>query len=92
MAIELIGDSCNLVTDRNGDRLAAFYHCSGCGDLLAVGCCIEGHLRGAVNALLLDQKSSLGGCVAIQPRLLSGAEKVARWGKLWGSLRGVDST
>lgn len=90
MVIELISSSGSLATNRNGDLLAAFYHCRDCGELLAVGRCIDGLLRGAVNALLLDQKSLLGESLPIQPRLLSGAEKLARWSKLWGSLHGVD--
>ena len=91
MVIELIGDSGNVLANRNGDRLASFYHCVSCGDLLAVGCEIDGRLRGAVNALLLDQKDSLGESVPIQPRLLSSVEKLARWRKLWGELNGVNS-
>jgi hypothetical protein len=86
MTIELIGASGNLVVNRNGDRLASFYHCTGCGELLAVGCEIDGRQRGAVNGLLLDQKDSLGDSVPIQPRLLSREEKLSRWGKLWGTL------
>lgn len=90
MMIELVGANGNLVVDRNGDRLASFYRCSGCGELLAVGCDIDGRRCGAVNALLLEQRDSLGESVQIQPRLLSSSEKLSRWGKLWGSLRVVD--
>jgi hypothetical protein len=91
MAIELLSDSGNLIVNKNGDALASFYHCKECGELLAVGCYIDGRLRGAVNALLLDQKNLLGESVSIQPRLLSGAEKLSRWNKLWGNLSGIDS-
>jgi hypothetical protein len=91
MIIELMGAHGNLNVQRNGDRLASFYHCIHCGDLLAVGCTIDDRLRGAVNALLLDQKGSLGESTKIQPRLLSSTEKLSRWGKLWGNLRGVSS-
>src|SRR5690348_16984072 len=56
MEIELIGDDGHVVRNKNGDQLATFFHCSGCGDLLAVGCNIDGRLRGAVNALLLEQR------------------------------------
>jgi hypothetical protein len=87
MFIELISDGGKLAIDTNGDRLANFYRCNSCGDLLAVGCEIDGELRGAANALLLDQKDLLGEAVTIQPRLLSGAEKLSRWKTLWGRLK-----
>ncbi|HET7541735.1 MAG TPA: hypothetical protein VFK05_17795 [Polyangiaceae bacterium] len=86
MRIELAGDEHALALDQNGDRLASFYHCATCADLLAVGCEIAGRLRGAVNALLLDQRAELGEPVAIQPRLLAASEKLARWEQLWGEL------
>ena len=89
MLIELSGNSANLSVDKNGDELAAFYRCKSCTQFLAVGCEIDGQLRGAVNASLLDEKSSLGPAIPIQPRLLSAAEKLARWSKLWGKLKGV---
>lgn len=86
MQIELRGDRAEVKEEQNGDRLATFYRCAQCGDLLAVGCELGGRRRGAVNAFLLDQKSSLGNSIAIQPRLLKAPEKLARWDKLWGSL------
>jgi hypothetical protein len=89
MKIELFGTTQNLIVNRNGDGLASFYHCKGCGELLAVGCDIDGRVLGAVNALLLDQKDSLGKPVRIQPKLLSAGEKLLRWRELWGSLSGV---
>ena len=88
MEIQLYGGD-KLTVNKNGDELASFYHCASCSELLAVGCEINGELRGAVNAQLLDQRDSLGPAVPIQPRLLSSAEKVGRWGKLWGTLKGV---
>lgn len=89
MEIQLLGDSANLVVNTNGDQLASFYLCGSCSELLAVGCAINGELRGAANALLLEQKDSLGNPMPIQPRLLSSAEKLSRWGRLWGTLKGV---
>ena len=89
MQIEFLGDRENITIDINGDELALFYRCKACGDLLAVGCEIDGQLRGAVNSSLLDRKDLLGSSVAIQPRLLSASEKMQRWGKLWGKLNGV---
>ena len=86
MQIELAGDESLLTSNQNGDRLAHFYHCAACGDLLAVGCEINGCLRGAANALLLEQRAELGEHVPIQPRLLAAAEKLRRWETLWGEL------
>jgi hypothetical protein len=89
MLIQLTGHVDNLAVNRNGDQLASFYLCAICGDMLSVGCMIDGQLRGAVNSLLLDQKDLLGAHIQIQPRLLSSNEKLSRWSKLWGSLEGV---
>ena len=75
--------------NQNGDRLANFYYCECCGDLLAVGCNLNGQLRGAVNSNLLHSSNQLGKAVKIQPRLLNSDEKLDRWGKLWGELNGV---
>lgn len=72
-----------------GDQLAHFYHCSGCDVLLAVGCTFDGELRGAVNGNLLKDKNRLREPIQIQPRLLSADEKLERWGKLWGTLKGL---
>lgn len=87
MVIELIGGEAS--STQNGDKLATFFHCDCCGDFLAVGCDIDGHRRGAVNASLLQDAHQLGKPIQIQPRLLSPSEKLERWGKLWGQLKGV---
>ncbi len=91
MRIELVGGRGLLMLDQNGDRLATFHHCASCSDLLAVGCEIKGRFRGAVNALLLEQRAELGAHLAIQPRLLAAAEKLLRWEKLWGEMVIVDN-
>ena len=87
MRIELAGGETSIT--QNGDKLANFYHCNDCGDLLAVGANLNGQLRGAVNPNLLHSSSQLGKPIQIQPRLLSLDEKLDRWGKLWGTLNGV---
>ena len=87
MDISLKGN--RVSTTQNGDQIANFYFCSSCGDFLAVGCKINGLLRGAVNTNLLHAKKELGASIQIQPRLLSADEKINRWDKLWGLLNGV---
>lgn len=87
MIINFIGSE--ITINQNGDELANFYYCNDCGDLLAVGCNLNGHLRGAVNPNLLRDANQLGKPIQIQPRLLSSDEKLDRWGKLWGVLNGV---
>lgn len=87
MSVAFIGEG--FLVRQNGDRLANFYHCRDCKVLLAVGCCFDGQLRGAVNSNLLDESSQLGQPVQIQPRLLSAEEKQQRWRKLWGALSGL---
>jgi hypothetical protein len=89
MSVELDGG--DPVVRKNGDRLASFYCCEQCDDLLAVGCTLGGQLRGAVNSGLLDRKDLLGAPVPIRPRLLTAAEKLARWDEVWGTLHGVGS-
>ena len=87
MTVVFIGDGVS--TKKNGDQLANFYYCKGCSILLAVGCNINGQLRGAVNSNLLQDVNQLGKPVQIQPRLLSANEKLERWNKLWGVLSGL---
>ncbi len=76
-------------TRDNGDRLATFYYCRGCEDLLAIGCSIEGELRGALNAGLLSGTEGMRDATLVQPRVLDAAAKVKRWGALWGVLSGL---
>jgi hypothetical protein len=87
MIIEFFGGETSTI--QNGDQLANFYYCNFCSDFLAVGCNLNGQLRGAVNSSLLHSSSKLGKSIEIQPRLLSSDEKIDRWGKLWGGLNGV---
>lgn len=86
MLVTFIGEGVSI--EQNGDRLANFFHCEGCKTLLAVGRDINGQLRGAVNANLLQDINKLGHPIQIQPRLLSANEKLERWNKLWGQLSG----
>ena len=87
MEIDLTGGRATF--DQNGDRLAKFFRCEGCGDLLAVGCLISDVMRGAVNSNLFGDTYHFGEPIQIQPWLLSSKEKLERWGKLWGVLSGV---
>lgn len=87
MVIDFVGGE--ITINQNGNKLANFYYCNGCGDLLAVGCTLNSQLRGAVNSNLLCNANQLGEPILIQPRLLSADEKLMRWGKLWGVLNGI---
>lgn len=87
MIIEFVGGETSVV--QIGDQLANFHYCNSCGDFLAVGCDINGQLRGAMNSALLHNFNQLGKPIQVQPRLLSSDEKLDRWGKLWGVLNGV---
>ena len=78
-----------ITATQNGDRLARFCYCASCGELLAVGRDFNGQMRGAININLLYNARQLGEVVQIQPRLLSAAEKLERWERLWGVLRGL---
>lgn len=87
MVINCLGGEVEIL--QNGDELANFYYCNHCGDFLAVGCNLNGELRGAVNSNLLQSASNLGDRIRIQPRLLSPNEKLERWAQLWGALKGL---
>jgi hypothetical protein len=87
MKVDLVGSEFTI--NKNGDKLASFYYCDSCGDLLAVGRTFNNQLRGAVNASLLRDSGQLGQTIEIQPRLLSADEKLDRWGKLWGQVNGI---
>lgn len=76
-----------IYTAMNGSDQATFYHCQGCDQLLAVGAMLGKVSLGAVNALLFGDLNQFAEPTFIQPRLLSPAEKVARWSKVWGSLK-----
>ncbi len=75
-----------LKAEKNGDRLATFFRCKTCDDLIAVGGEIDGEWRGAVNADLLACRAEFGDDVAISPKTLSPSEKQARWKMLWGRI------
>ena len=87
MAIELQGDRARLSIEQQGAQLASFYLCARCGDLLAVGCQLDGALRGACNGRLLRDWDAFGEPVPISPSSLSPNEKATRWAQLWGPLR-----
>ena len=87
MKIEFVGGEKSTI--QNGDQLANFYYCDCCGDFLAVGCHLNGQLRGAVNSNLLHSSNQLSKPIKIQPRFLSSDEKLDRWDELWGVLKGV---
>ena len=87
MEIDLAGGRATF--DQNGDRQAKFYRCEECGDLLAVRCLIGDVLRRTVNSNLFSETYQFGEPIQIQPWLLSGKERLERWGKLWGVLSGV---
>lgn len=83
MEIKINSKLSNLKIEQNGDRLAKFYRCPSCNDLIAVSSEIDGVMRGAVNSNLLTC-NNLGEPVAISPKSLSSKEKIERWGTLWG--------
>ena len=76
MKIEFTGGES--MFDQNGDRQAKFFRCNRCGDLLAVACCIDSELRGAVSSGLFDETYVFGEPVQIQPWLLSSKERLER--------------
>ncbi len=53
---------------------------------MAVVCEIDGLLRGAVNARLLEAFPLLEKPVPVSPKKLGAEEKTERWGSLWGHM------
>lgn len=87
MVIDFMGGKSRI--NKNGDQLASFYYCSICDDLLAVGCKLNGKLRGAVNPDLVCKVHQLGKAIQIYPQELTASEKLDRWRNLWGALSGL---
>ncbi len=75
-----------LNVEKNGDGLASFFRCSKCHELIFVGCVLNGALRGAVNASILDCDGGFGDILHISPKSLGPDEKMERWDKLWGTV------
>ncbi len=87
MAVSVKAEASSIYQAVNGSGQAVFYHCKGCNQLLAVGAIFSGVSLGAVNACLFGNSDQFAEPISIQPWLLSPAEKMARWSKLWGGLK-----
>ena len=72
-----------LVKQKQGSQQADFLTCPECEDVLAASCTINGQLRGAVNANLLDSKAQMNDSQEASPKHLSAAQKNARWADIW---------
>jgi len=86
LVIEIDSGNSEFLIRANGSGQAAFYHCMSCEQLLAVGANIAKQSKGAVNALVCDDRERFAKPIRVQPRLLSADEKVARWAMIWGQL------
>lgn len=62
-----------------GDELAEFLCCEDCDQLLGV----RWQQYGSVNAQVMCDRASFAEEMSVSPKILSAAEKVARWEKLW---------
>lgn len=68
---------------QDGTRgLAEFLICAECDELMGVIYREGNELWGAVNAAVLEERN-FADSVAVSPRLLSDAEKIARWKQAW---------
>lgn len=72
-----------LRTERQGSGLARMLHCADCGDLIAVTCEIDGRLRGALRAAILDDAALLPAAETVSPKRLRPDEKLDRWRSVW---------
>ena len=68
---------------RQGRALADFLLCRNCGVLVAVLFEDAGEIFAVVNAKTVDGGVTFGPEQRISPKMLSDAEKVARWRSIW---------
>ena len=69
---------------RQGNELAEFLLCTGCGSLAAVLYRNEaGRLFAAVNARTVDGGRAFGPAQPVSPKQLSGEQKTKRWQEVW---------
>jgi len=78
-----LADAADAHWERQGDELAEFLCCAGCAMLVAVVYRDAGGAHAAINARVLREYERLPPAVAVSPRLLAAADKVARWRQLW---------
>ena len=72
---------------QQGSNQAMFLSCAGCGTVVAAAHQLDGSLKGAINAGLLDEFERLQEPIIVSPRLLDPEEKLARWESIWSSMR-----
>jgi hypothetical protein len=70
-----------------GSEQAKFLSCTACGSVFAVIGTFNSGLKGAVNAGFLNDRNQLQKSVSVSPRLLSPAQKIERWEKLWSRVK-----
>jgi len=64
-----------------------FLSCAGCGTVIAAAHQLDGSLKGAINAGLLNEFERLQEPIIVSPRLLDPEEKLTRWESIWSSMR-----
>lgn len=72
-----------LDVQRQGSDQAEFVSCPHCKSVIAATFQAREKRVGAVNAALLQARSALGESMVVSPKVLTPAQKVARWQTLW---------
>lgn len=72
-----------LVELKQGSQQASFLSCCHCQAVVAVTVASIKGTKGALNANLLDLKTSLLASLTVSPKTLTGAQKMTRWNDKW---------
>lgn len=80
-----VRDAPNTAYYRQGSSLAECLICKNCGVLVGVVYRNEGRVYGAVNVKAVEARSSFAAEQPVSPKVLPGAEKIARWRSIWFS-------
>ena len=66
-----------------GSEQAQFLSCINCNTVVAVVYSFPSGLKGAVNAMLIDDRDLMQGVSVVSPKLLNPTEKINRWNDVW---------
>jgi len=78
-----IADPAATTRYRQGNELAEMLLCNQCGVLVGALYQADGRTYATVNVRAIEGNWPFGQPQSVAPRLLSGAQKVARWRSLW---------
>lgn len=78
-----IDTSAALTREKQGSGQADMVKCPECGDLIAVTCCLEEEMKGAVRMAILNDWHELPAPQVVSPKSLAAEAKRERWKTAW---------